>query len=368
MQTNKEIKLFKISSFLLRPIGDFCNLDCSYCYYKTHKKTIAWDYDLKFKILYDIIQYVKQTKYSIKLCWHGGEPMLAGLEFFQEAVNITNILQEKYNIPAHRIQHTIQTNATLINQKWCDFFKENKFDLGISFDIMQNVQNEQRSNSYKKVIKTIKLLQENNISFGVNSVLSIDLLKCKPRDVLQEIINLNITNFEFSQMSLHDRDHDEYNILYANFMQGMIDGYLEHDDPRLNFRFFDSAAKEYLGKRGSLCTHNSRHCGDYQTIDANGNLHFCDNYDEKKYLVSDVANFKNMTLIDAMQIDSYQKIRSEPRFYSNECKTCDVSDLCQGGCPGNFDHKLKHNIFCSAYKNIFRHVKIKVNNIINNNS
>ncbi len=50
----------RIASFLLRPIADFCNLDCSYCYYKTHKKTVSWDSDLTIKIMYDIAQYVKK--------------------------------------------------------------------------------------------------------------------------------------------------------------------------------------------------------------------------------------------------------------------------------------------------------------------
>jgi uncharacterized protein len=363
MQKN-DIKLFKISSFLLRTIGDFCNLDCSYCYYKTHKKTFSWDCSLKFKILYDIVEYVRQTKYSIKLCWHGGEPMLAGSEFFEEVVNMTDTLQERYGIPKHRIHHTIQTNATLLNQKWCDFLKNNNIGIGISFDIIESVQNNQRSNSYNKVVKAINLLNENKISFVVNSVLSQQLLMQDTKDVMQEIIKLNIINFEFSQASIQDRDHNEYNMLYANFMKKMIDVYLEYNNPRLNFRFFDSAAKELLGKKGSLCTHSASHCGDYPTIDAKGNINFCDNYDEKRYAVNDVANFKDMSLIDAMQIESYQKIRTHPRLYSKECKTCDVNDLCQGGCPRNFDQKLQHNIFCSAYKDIFSHIKIRVNDIV----
>ncbi len=355
----------KIASFLLRPIGDFCNLDCSYCYYKTHYKTIHWNYDLKMKILYDIAQYVKQTQYSVKLCWHGGEPMLAGLEFFQEATHITNSLIERYNIPKHRIQHTIQTNGTLINQKWCDFFKKSNMGIGISFDIVEDVQNNQRSNSYKKVVKAIRMLQDNNISFGVNSVCSEPLLTQNPEYVISEIARLNIKNFEFSQMSWQDRDHEKYNQMYAKFIIGITNAYLKHNNPNLQFRFFDSAAKELLAKQGSLCTHNSKHCGNYPTIDSKGNFHFCDNYDEKKYLVEDVANLKEISLIDALKIPSYQKIREQPRLYSEDCKTCDVNDLCQGGCPGNFDHKLQHNIFCSAYKQIFRHIKSTINNTIN---
>ena len=361
----QDAKLPRIASFLLRPIADFCNLDCSYCYYKTHKKTVSWDSDLTIKIMYDIIRYVKETQYSVKLCWHGGEPMLAGLDFYKEAVYSTNIFMQKYDIPKHRIQHTIQTNATLINQKWCDFFKENNFGVGISFDIIKDVQNKERSNSYKKIIKAIELLQNNNISFGINTVCSEALLLHNPEDIFNQIVHLKLKNLEFSQMSQKDRDNEKYNQMYAKFMISMIDVYLQYNNKDISFRFFDSAIKELLAKQGSLCTHNKKHCGNYPTIDAYGNFHFCDNYDEKEYNVKEVANLKEISLIEAVKIASYQEIREQPRLYSSDCKTCDVSDLCQGGCPGNFDHKLQHNIFCSAYKQIFRHIKNTVGETVN---
>ena len=194
----------RIASFLLRLIADFCNLDCSYCYYKTHKKTVSWDSDLTIKIMYDIAQYVKKTDYPVRLTFHGGEPMLAGFDFFKEAVNAMNTFKTKYKIEDNKIRYIIQTNATLINQKWCDFFKQEKFRIGVSFDIMEDVQNKERSNSYKRVVNAMNLLRKNNIRFGVNSVLSERLIACDPKDVLDEIVRLKIKDFEFSPMSWKD--------------------------------------------------------------------------------------------------------------------------------------------------------------------
>lgn len=100
----------RIASFLLRSIADFCNLDCSYCYYKTHKKMVSWDSDLTIKIMYDIAQYVKKTDYSVRLCWHGGEPMLAGLDFYKEAANSVKFFKQKYNIAENKAYNSNQRN------------------------------------------------------------------------------------------------------------------------------------------------------------------------------------------------------------------------------------------------------------------
>ncbi len=230
---------------------------------------------------------------------------------------------------------------------------------------MEDVQNDQRSNSYKKIIKGMELLRKNNINFSINTVCSEELLQHDTADVFNEIKKNNINNFEFSQMSKKDRDNEKYNQMYAKFMIGMTNEYLKNDDKTMDFRFVNSAIKEMVGKKGSLCTHSGKNCGVHPTIDAYGNFHFCDNYDEKEYLVKDVASLKKISLIEAVQIESYQNIRENPRLYSDDCATCDVSDLCQGGCPGNFDHKLQQNIFCSAYKQIFRHIKNTVGETVN---
>ncbi len=65
------------------------------------------------QIIRQFLQY-GNTDHSVRFLWHGGEPLLAGLSFFQNIV----FLQEKYNIHGYTIQNSLQTNGTLINDKW----------------------------------------------------------------------------------------------------------------------------------------------------------------------------------------------------------------------------------------------------------
>jgi len=46
-----------------------------------------------------------------------------GIDFYRRAIE----LQEKYRKPGMKFENTIQTNGTLLDDEWCQFFKENNF-------------------------------------------------------------------------------------------------------------------------------------------------------------------------------------------------------------------------------------------------
>ncbi len=62
--------------------------------------------------------------------WQGGEPTLMGLDFFKRAVE----LQNRFRKPSTQIHNALQTNATLLDDEWCRFFRESGFLVGVSLD------------------------------------------------------------------------------------------------------------------------------------------------------------------------------------------------------------------------------------------
>ena len=84
----------------------------------------------------DVLEkYIKQhisatTEDIINFSWHGGEPLLAGIDFYKKVLH----LQSKYKPSGKTILNGIQTNGTLLDEKWCAFFAENNFIIGISID------------------------------------------------------------------------------------------------------------------------------------------------------------------------------------------------------------------------------------------
>ena len=100
------------------------------------------------------------------LCLAGGEPALMGIEFYQKAVND----QKKYALPGLIIENTFQTNGTLLDDKWCAFFKENNFLIGISIDGPPELHNIYRKHisgkgSSDPVLKGLGYLKKHDVDF-----------------------------------------------------------------------------------------------------------------------------------------------------------------------------------------------------------
>ena len=118
----------------VKPVGSVCNLACTYCYY-LGKKNLYPDAD-KFLMADNILEkYIVQhirasTEDIITFSWHGGEPLLAGISFYRKIVS----LQTKFKPSGKRIINGIQTNGTLLDDKWCRFFSDENFVIGISLD------------------------------------------------------------------------------------------------------------------------------------------------------------------------------------------------------------------------------------------
>ena len=119
---------------LAKPTGAQCNLDCDYCFFLSKEMLYP---DSRFRMsdeqldgyLRQLIDAHSQVP-EVTIAWQGGEPTLMGLDFFRRSVEIAH----KYLKPGQRAQHTIQTNGTLIDGEWAQFFKENDYLVGISID------------------------------------------------------------------------------------------------------------------------------------------------------------------------------------------------------------------------------------------
>ena len=118
---------------MAKPSGSACNLNCDYCFYLVKEKLYPGS---NFRMSDEVHEsYIKQLFEAhqvpqVTVAWQGGEPTLMGLDFFRRSVE----LQEKYAKPGTRIENTFQTNGVLLNEDWCQFFRENHFLVGLSVD------------------------------------------------------------------------------------------------------------------------------------------------------------------------------------------------------------------------------------------
>ena len=75
-----------------------------------------------------MIDFFCYNQDEIEFIWHGGEPLLAGLDFYRKVAEF----QHKWIQQGKKIINFLQTNATLINSELTDFFMKNNFIIGVS--------------------------------------------------------------------------------------------------------------------------------------------------------------------------------------------------------------------------------------------
>ena len=118
---------------LSKPSGATCNLDCTYCFFLSKEKLYP---NSRFRMSDETLEtYIRQLLESqhapeVTIAWQGGEPTLMGLDFFKRAMDYVT----HYTRPGVTVQHTMQTNGTLLNEAWCEFFLEHHFLIGLSLD------------------------------------------------------------------------------------------------------------------------------------------------------------------------------------------------------------------------------------------
>jgi len=130
-------------------------------------------------------------------CWQGGEPTLAGLDFYKEAVKY----QSLFSIPGQLIQNSLQTNGTLIDEHWARFLSQHDFLVGVSLDGPPELHNYYRKDrsgnpSYEKVMKGIEWLRRFNVKFNVLVLLNQRNIK-HPKELYRFFVDQGFQYLQF---------------------------------------------------------------------------------------------------------------------------------------------------------------------------
>jgi len=165
------VRSIKIGLVMIQP-SPFCNIDCRYCYLPNRASRKV----LQERTLAKIFERLFASAYlgdEFSLLWHAGEPLTVPIAFYESASR----LLAQFNRNRVRVRQSLQTNATLINQEWCDFFKHHEIDVGVSIDGPQQVHDANRvtrngRGTFTQAIRGVRLLRENGIPVDNIAVLS----------------------------------------------------------------------------------------------------------------------------------------------------------------------------------------------------
>ena len=161
---------------LSKPTGAICNLDCAYCFFLAKEMLYPGS---RFRMAEELLEtYLRQLIEAhrtpeVTIAWQGGEPTLMGLAFFRRSVE----LAQQYARPGMTIAHTIQTNGTLIDDEWAEFFKQNNFLVGISIDgprAMHDIYRQDKGGAptFDKVMRGLAYLKQHGVEWNALTTLN----------------------------------------------------------------------------------------------------------------------------------------------------------------------------------------------------
>ena len=110
-----------------------CNLNCGYCYVPDRRKLGRMsDAVLRAaaSFLFAREEKDRSVDRSVEFLWHAGEPLAAGIAFYERAFQIIADLAPT----GVSVSHVMQTNGTLVSPAWCEFFRKHRISLGLSID------------------------------------------------------------------------------------------------------------------------------------------------------------------------------------------------------------------------------------------
>ena len=326
---------------MIKPVGSRCNLTCQYCYYL--KTAAQFSDDLSSPMADEtlekaICQAVEAGPGPvISFVWHGGEPTLAGLGFFRKAID----LQRRYLPAGWSFWNSLQTNGVLLDEDWCKFLAENKFDVGLSLDgtarLHDHVRKDMGGNgSFGRAVQAVRRLQAQGIQpdilCTVNSATALE-----PVDVYRSLRDLGtgwlqfipvVRRDEWGNVSSDSVETDQY----GRFLCAVFDEWLREDIGRLEVQLFAELSIVLAGGQASVCQ-MSPACGRAIVLEHDGSIFSCDHFVSPAHRLGDLRHDRLNDLLDSA---AQRKFGLDKRDrLTRQCKACNWLSLCNGGCPKN---------------------------------
>ena len=363
---------------MVKPVGATCNLDCSYCYYRDKAEIYSAPQN---RMTDDVLEeYVRQYLEAVNLptvtfCWHGGEPLLAGIDFYRKAVE----LQQRY-AAGRQIENTLQTNGTLVNDEWCDFFRENNFLVGVSLDGPEEVHDAYRRDcggapTFGKVMQAVEKMHNRKVEYNILATVNsrsegrgkeiyrflrgisnfIQFLPVVEYVQLREgrrplIVSPDVEGATPAPWSVSARG-------FGEFMCDVFDEWIKCDVGSRFVQLFDITLANWCGVLPSLCAFCET-CGDAPVVEYNGDVYSCDHFVYPEYRL---GNILSSTLVEMYTSQEQQAFgRDKREALPMECKRCTYNFLCRGECPKHRFATSQRgepymNTLCEGYKLFFRH-------------
>ncbi|AUB56671.1 MULTISPECIES: TIGR04083 family peptide-modifying radical SAM enzyme [Methanobacterium] len=334
-----------------------CPSDCKYCWSSEEGSPV-----MGVDIIKETVEWLKNFREEpVTFTFHGGEPLLAGYDFFLEALPLL----------ANELSHlkpafALQTNLWNMTPELARLFKEYNIPIGSSLDGPEELNDLQRGKGYyQRTMKGYEIAREEDLQVSFISTFTSYSIQYK-----EDIFNFFLENglnlkLHPALPSLRDENPEKWALSseeYGELLIYLLDQYLEHMD-EIELKNIDHLCKCVFIRRGVVCTFVD--CmGDTFAVGPDGSIYPCYRFvGMPEYVMGNVQDHPSMD--DLAQSDAWKLLHDFKDYVDTECKKCSYIKFCRGGCPYNalsINEKTgKAEIngvdpHCTAYKMIFKEI------------
>jgi uncharacterized protein len=297
-----------------------------------------------------------------------------------------------------RVEYTIQTNGTTLDDEWCQFFRENNFLVGISIDGPPEMHDAYRvdnggKGTLERVLRGLEILKKHKVDFNIlctvhaaNADHPVEVYRFFRDDLEAGFIQFIPIVERASPETLATANQgwgerpggqrplytQQGNLVtertvgaeqYGRFLIGVFDEWVRNDVASVYVQHFDVALAAWYGEPSSVCIFAPT-CGNALAIEHNGDLYACDHFVEPDFLLD---NIQDTPMIELVASEKQRQFGLDKRdTLPAYCRECQVLFACHGGCPKNRfietpDGEPGLNYLCAGYKIFFEHIRLPMN-------
>lgn len=360
---------------MAKPVGPICNLDCGYCYYLDTVRFYGRPH--QFRMSDEMLEtYVRGYIAAspgpvVHFVWHGGEPTLAGRDFYRRAVE----LQQRYLAAGWTCWNNLQTNGTLLDEEWCSFLGEARFQVGLSIDGTPWLHDAYRKDrrgrgTYERVLSAARRLQAHGIQPDLLCTVTAAVAE-EPVSVYRALRDIGTGWFQFIPIVRRGPDgqvtpDSVTPEAYGRFLCAVFDQWVHHDVGRLNVQLFAETLHVWAGGTANLCW-MAPTCGRVLVVEHDGAVYACDHFVTPEHRIGDLDTSHLGTLVDA---PVQRRFGTDKRDrLPAQCRSCPSLTVCNGGCPKDRfalaeDGEAGLNYLCDGLRRFFAHAERPSRHII----
>ena len=322
---------------MVKPIGSLCNMRCAYCYYLEADNGSAPMQVMTDAVLEALIRnYLESVPGPVaSFTWHGGEPTLAGLDFFERAVS----LQKKFCPADLEIWNNLQTNGILLDERWADFLAREHFDVGVSIDGAPWLHDLHRKDAagaptWERSAAAIQRLQARGIQPDLLCTVSAETA-LHGRETYQALKEMGTGWMQFIPIVERDAaglptQETVSGEAYGEFLKDVFARWFFHDLHTQSVQLFSETAAALAGEPPRLCNLRKT-CGDVLVVERDGAVYACDHFVDQAHRLGSVLESPLAKLAESAAQRAFGAAKETG--LTQACRDCPYLPLCGGGCP-----------------------------------